>query len=89
MSATGRFAFHQLFIEHNAKHCGDGGCGHVALAAERFAKLAERKGTAFPENAEDFELAIGWVSAGRAGYGGLPSVNRFRRADDSYSNELE
>ena len=64
MAAGGLFATHEAFVEHDAEHRGDGRGGDFALAAERFADVAERGGAAVPEDAEDFEFAVGRMLAG-------------------------
>ena len=42
LAAGSLFAADEAFVEHDAEHRGDGGGGDVALAAERFADVAER-----------------------------------------------
>ncbi len=74
VAAADGLAPHEAFIEHYAKDGGDGGGGHFAVAAERFADFAERRWAAVPEGAEDFEFAIGWMLAGGARHFGLPCV---------------
>jgi hypothetical protein len=71
LAARGLFAADEAFVEHHAEHRGDRGGGDIALAAKCFTDDSERRRAAVPEDAEDFEFAVGGMGAGWAGHGGI------------------
>src|SRR3954469_4039628 len=68
------FSADEPFVEHQAEHGRDSGGRDLALAAECFADFAEDGRTEVPEDAEDFELAVGRMLAGWSGHGEFLSV---------------
>ncbi len=67
LATGGMFAADQAFIKHHTEHRGDRGRSHVALATECFTNDSERRGTAVPQDAEDFEFYVSGDGAGWAG----------------------
>jgi hypothetical protein len=63
-ASAGTLTFDELFVEHHFEHRGDRGGSDLAFGAKSFADRAQRRGTCSPEDAQDFEFAVGGVGGG-------------------------